>query len=139
MNMSDRIVLSRDGVTVTFDGARRDATGWLENFWVTLETTGLNATARVWNPAFGTSPNQFFADIVQSWRGWEGEKAWSSIEGELTLIGTSDNLGHIFIEIRLRPDSYPAVWNTTINFLLDAGQLEPVSRQFDRFFAFEPK
>src|ERR1700691_5899488 len=45
---------------------------------------------------------QFFQDMAANWKGWEGEKTWSSIEGEFGLAATSDRLGHITLRIRLR-------------------------------------
>lgn len=131
--MNDHVRISRDGISVMFNEAWRDASGLLQRFVVSLEAAGLSASVPVDYPAYGPSLVRFFSDIADHWRGWEGEITWHSLEGELELAAVSDVLGHITITVRAHPPTYPANWAAEASVLVDAGQLERLHRQFVLF------
>ena len=111
------------------EGLRRS--GGSEYFRVTIRGHELSASSQVY--AFeprGCGLVQFFEDLAASWRGWEGEKRWTSLEGELSLICTSDWLGHIAIEVTLYN-----IWSVRNVFHFDAGQLEQIASDVKKFFA----
>jgi uncharacterized protein DUF6228 len=68
----------------------------------------------------------FFADLAQSWRGWQGAKEWDGMEGGLTLSCTHDGLGHVVIAVSLRHLS-GAGWSAQAQVPVDAGQLDSVT------------
>ena len=76
------------------EGLRR--TDGSEYFRVAIRSHNLSASIQVyaWN-SFGSRLEQFFEDVAANWRRWDGEKKWNSLEGELSLVCTSDKLGHI--------------------------------------------
>src|ERR1700733_10539260 len=43
----------------------------------------------------------FFRDLAMNWRGWQGKKEWSSLEGELSFSAMSDSKGHASVTVRL--------------------------------------
>jgi hypothetical protein len=101
-----------------------------EYFIVTIKAHNLTASAQVysWNP-FDSGLTNFFDDLAANWKGWRGEKKWSSLEGELTLVGTADSLGHIEIEVSL----YDA-WTVKHVLHVDGGQLVGIALHARRFF-----
>src|SRR5438874_2294712 len=63
------------------------------SFEVTLRGPGLVANRTVFMFAFSGIPT-YFAELAQSWRGWEGVKAWESPEHDLTIEATFTPGGH---------------------------------------------
>ena len=112
--------------------------GWLESFVVHIQEPGLSATARVENSRAIQGPEIFFQDIAQDWRGWDGEKTWHSLDGELDLTATSDLRGHITIRVQLQPTAGPEGWRVTSYAYAEAGQLDSLSRRVAQFFGREP-
>jgi hypothetical protein len=113
------------------EGLRR--TDGSEYFRVAIRSSNLSASAQVyaWEPR-ADGLEQFFEDLAANWRGWDGEKKWTSLEGELSLVCTSDSLGHIAIEVTLYDG-----WSVRDVFYVDAGQLEQIVSDIKKFFAIE--
>ena len=80
------------------------------------------------------SLSDLFGELADDWRGWEGERVWGSLDGELGFRATHDKLGTVTLAVRLRSDVYePSVrdflWTTTALLLLDAGRLDALARE----------
>ena len=102
-------------------------------FLVEIRSRGLQATARVSSYQSVGLP-KFFNDLAAHWRGWSGEKAWQSCEGEFVLRAESDRTGHVFLTAALT-DGAPARWEVSAVLTLEAGQLEHLAaeaRAFER-------
>lgn len=97
---------------------------------VTISLPHLSASAEV--DAFAYDGEHglglLFRRLADDWRGWEGERTWSSLEGDLDLSATHDGLGHIALEVRLRSGPYAEDWLVRGTIWLDAGQLNAVAR-----------
>lgn len=132
----DTLALSDGEFGITFCQPLRSE-GWLESFVVRIEEPGLSAAARIENSGVIQGPETFFQDIAQNWRGWEGEKTWYALEGELELTATSDSLGHITIHVQLRPTAGPEGWRVISYAYAEAGQLDSLSRRATQFFGRE--
>jgi hypothetical protein len=115
------------------EGLRRRDGG--EYFRVTIRASGLTASAQVYAFELDGGLVQFLEGVAASWRGWEGEKAWTSLEGELRFVCRSDSLGHITIEVTLNQASAGG-WSVRDDFHVDAGQLEQIAANVKRFFTF---
>jgi hypothetical protein len=76
----------------------------------------------------------FFADLALHWRGWQGKKEWSSLEGELKFNASSDSTGHINLSTQLRNKPYVFGWTLSTVLLLEAGMLEQIARDAKKFF-----
>jgi hypothetical protein len=74
----------------------------------------------------------FWQDIASSWKGWSGEKSWSSIEGDFQLTATSDSLGHVTIRCHLSSGA-PEGWSATVWLHAEAGNLEAIAANAVRF------
>ncbi|MBD2771415.1 DUF6228 family protein [Iningainema tapete] len=110
-------------------------------FIVLLESHAINASKEVWistgdNYCDPQSLVNHFKEMALEWKGWEGEKTWSSIEGDLILSCTSDKLGHINLEVQLLQFNRPESWSATLNLSTEAGQLEKISNEVATFFSF---
>ena len=72
---------------------------------------------------------RLFSEAARDWRGWQGAKAWESLEGELRLELTTDRSGHVALRVRIRSvagGSDPWCIDTEIG--LEAGGLEGLRR-----------
>jgi len=98
-----------------------------DSYLVTVRGPDLNASGKVWN-GVGQSLGDFFADLALSWRGWEGSRGWSSLEGEFTLAAVIDRTGHVqltaVLQVRL-----PALWKVQLELVVEAGQLDHLAAE----------
>ena len=105
-----------------------------EYFLVTIRGHNLTAFSKVYAfDPFDNGLTRFFEDIAKSWKGWNGEKKWISLEGELSLVCTADLLGHVAIEATLFYGFDG--WSVRNVFYIDAGQLEQLASDIKKFFA----
>ncbi len=109
-----------------------------ELWWIYAELflAGLRAGARagiVWG--VDTSLSEFFDDLEQNSRGWDGVKKWEAYEGGLGLFCLGDRLGHITLTVELR-EPPPDGWLARGNVTLEAGQLESLAREVRGFFSY---
>jgi hypothetical protein len=99
--------------------------------------TGRNysATVRIWAYTDAHGLVDLLEGMAVSWRGWSGEKKWSSIEGEFSISCTHDKLGHISLDIEMQQDfGTPEAWRLKATLLIDAGQLEAIAKDAKMFF-----
>jgi hypothetical protein len=78
---------------------------------------------------------EFFRDLALHWSGWNGEKQWQSIEGEVSLTAKTDRTGHVDFLVHMRSGPYPYDWRLTTTLLVEAGQLEHIAAQVERFIS----
>ncbi len=84
------------------------------------------------------SPAMLFRKMASSWRGWEGELFWSTLEGEFKMTGTTDRLGHVELWAELRGDNSPHDWKLKACLHLEAGSLEQLYRSVAAVFPIHP-
>ena len=75
---------------------------------------------------------RFFEDLAGNWKGFGGEKEWSSLEGEFVLNCTSDSLGHFALEVIIRNNEDTRYARNTI--YIESGQLEKIALEVRNFF-----
>jgi hypothetical protein len=104
-----------------------------EYYRVTIRGHDLLASLKVYafEPHVGLA--EFFEELALHWRGWKGEKKWSSLEGELSLICTSDGFGHVAIEVVLNSRAGGG-WSVRGTLHAEAGQLEQIASDVKKFF-----
>jgi hypothetical protein len=115
------------------DGRSRAGEVWW--FQAEIAVSGLEARTRV---SLADHPEEkpmapFFWELAREWKGWTGEKKWSAYEGGLSLSCVHDGLGHVRITTELRDPSW--TWAVRADLALEAGELETVARQVERFFS----
>jgi hypothetical protein len=100
-------------------------------FLATLRSRGVSGAARV-GTFMANGLGEFFRYFADNWRGWQGVKAWASLEGELSLTAESDRVGHVFLDVRLR-EGAPARWTLEANLVLEAGMLTELAVHAQEF------
>lgn len=124
--MTDRVTIGRGAPTAVFRSASRgesDDPYAGSSFVVELHSDGLDAIRSVFMFSFDWDAlANLFSDLADSWRGWEGEKSWESIEHDLRIAAVSDILGHCLLTFTLR-DGRNYTWKTVVDgFKIDAGE-----------------
>ena len=132
--MTDAVTIGHGSPTAVFRNAQRSDSDdpYAGSTFVTeLHSDGVDAMRSVFMFSFGWDAlTAYFADLADSWRGWEGEKAWESIEHDLRVTATSDRLGHCHLTFTLC-DGPDYTWKITVGgFVLSAGEdLAAVARE----------
>ena len=104
-------------------------------FLASLAGHNFSATVRVWAYTDPHGLDNLFQTMATSWRGWDGEKKWSSIEGEFAISCTHDKLGHIMFDIEMKQDfGTPETWHLKVHIVVEAGQLEAIAKEAKKFF-----
>jgi len=62
----------------------------------------------------------FFEELAESWRGWQGERIYESIEHDLRIVATHD--GHVRLKVRLWQSTDPDGWMVETTLRLEAGE-----------------
>ncbi len=106
-----------------------------EYYRVNLKAKDLMASAKVYAFEPHSELAQYFNDLAVHWKGWNGEKKWSSLEGEFILSCNSDNQGHIAMEVVLKSGLYEDDWSVRTEINIDAGQLEEIALNINSFFS----
>jgi hypothetical protein len=127
---------AKDDTTLSLrDDAKRrlpDSDG-PEYFEVHVSAPNLSARRQVYG-YIGTGLPELFESLAQNWRGWDGEKVWSSLEGEFSLSATADRLGHVRLGYRLCGDVGGQTWELKGLLVLEAGQLDAIAREMRAFW-----
>jgi len=136
MAWSVTLTSAQDGTTLSlWDAAKRrlqDSDG-PEYYEVQVSGPNVSARQQVYGYA-GTGLLELFESLAQNWKGWDGEKLWSSLEGEFSLSATADRLGHVWLGYRLRGDDRGDTWELKGSLLLEAGQLDAIAREMRAFW-----
>lgn len=102
-------------------------------FRVTVSNQHVSASIKVYAfDPFDYSLKKFFAELAENWKGFEGEKVWTSLEAEFAIACTSDKLGHFAIECTIR--NYLDKWCARNTIYIEAGQLEKIASDVKSFF-----
>jgi len=122
------------GYGITFHSQEHDKNGWLAYYSVTLTAPTMSATIQIDNAPYGISPAGLFEQIANEWQGWNGEKAWGSLEGEFDLTTTSDSTGHITFVASVYSGSFSPCSKMVSEFEIESGQLEKYKKYAAEFF-----
>jgi Family of unknown function (DUF6228) len=97
----------------------RHPNGTPRNILARLDGPSLSASVSAYDDNYGALVD-FFDDLAASWRGWDGERAFGSLEGDLDLRATQD--GHIRLSVHLRPVDGPGNWHVHATVTIDPGE-----------------
>ena len=111
------------------------------DYWrATVTFDGLSATRRFYEPNMGELP-AYFVTLAKAWRGWDGEQAWRSLEGDIRLAAAHDGLGSVGLTVQLRTVTDRVVppgverWRADGALVLDAGGLDDLARRAARLYS----
>lgn len=66
----------------------------------------------------------FFESLSEDWRGWEGERMWDALEGDLSVTATYE-YHHVQLRITMRdhgPGWGNLGWEASVSLTLDPGE-----------------
>jgi hypothetical protein len=134
MSLDEFVIDSRQDARCIFHSRTHLANGWLDSYSIDLEASDFRASALIANLPHGTVPSGFFAKLACQWAGWTGKEEWRSAEGELEITATSDRTGHINLVFALVKPEQSANWSASAHLIIEAGRLEQLSWEAQRFF-----
>ena len=100
---------------------------------IRLSRRGLDASVVVYELETGEITRglaSFIASLARDWRGWQGDRVWSSLEGEFKVTARHDGLGTVELIVRLGQldPTREGVWTAQASLFLDAGGLDVLAR-----------
>ncbi len=109
-----------------------------EYFYASLVSPEFSGSVRVWAYTDSQWLAALFTEMAENWQGWKEELKWSSIEEEFTITCTHDKLGHITLYVEMHHDfGSLEPWRLKASLVVDAGQLETISKDAKKFFTTE--
>jgi hypothetical protein len=129
--MSEPIKLKSSTSPATVEFRR----GAADRFGVQVERPELTAAVEVYCIDGFRDPLslvEFLDGIARDWRGWEGTRNWSALEGEFSLSCRADRLGHIYMTVRLGGQIESEPWSVEFQINTEASQIEPLARAMRR-------
>jgi hypothetical protein len=120
-----------------FDRVPEDRSSPLESFNAKVTRCDLYGAVNVWAGYAKFHPGHWFRELAENWRGWEGERKWASLEGEITLSATNDRRGHVAMRVQMRSGFWDNDWHVTATVQVDPGQLDGFARHAAMFFGKE--
>lgn len=119
----ERVTIGSREAKLQFACSERSDDGAVRLMTARLVAPGLSAERLVYEPeecGGYASLASFFEEMAVSWRGWEGEREFYSLEGDLAMTAVHD--GHVRIAARLTEHSGPDQWTVQAKVVIDAGE-----------------
>jgi hypothetical protein len=84
-------------------------------------------------------PEAFFRGLDRDWRGWTGDRGWSSMDGGCKIGARHDGVGHISVTVSLRGPgidrSATEPWSASLTVIVEPAQLASIADQLAAFVA----
>lgn len=126
----DLTLTAENGRTLRLSNVVRGDDGRIESYEATLTIEGGSITTAVHE--FGTWLPRFFREIADAWRGFDGVRSFTSLEGELTIDARHDGHGTVFCEVCLR-QPWPPEWKLSAQLDFGAGaHLEGLASEIEQ-------
>lgn len=131
--MTDVAILAENGRTLRISHVAAGADhGW--TYSVDLELESARGGVGVYDYGDPRLPG-FFAELAADWQGFEGEREFLSLEGQLTITARHDGRGTVNCVVTLR-QPWPPGWSLEAELDLGAGaHLESISSDLASVFA----
>jgi Family of unknown function (DUF6228) len=102
------------------------------SFLAEVRRDRLHATADIVSRIHRGHPSDgladFFAGLATDWKGWTGQREWSSFENDLRLSAESPRGGGVHLRVRLNHGA-PPYWQLDFGLGLEPGQLERLAAE----------
>ena len=105
-------------------------------FTASISGTGRAGELRICGYQYSPPMPEFFQDLAKNWKGWDGEKSWESLEGDLDIFASSDKLGHVTLTFRLGNANrgLDEDWVLVVKMSTEAGLLDDIASGCSDFF-----
>lgn len=127
------VIDSGRGRRAIFEALKRRNDGYLESYRVSLESPLMRAIKDVENSPYDVLLHDWFQDLANHWNGWDGDKKWNAVEGEMFLIAKMSKLGHVGLKVTLNVEG-AGNWTAIAHLGIEAGQLEKIAKEAKQFF-----
>jgi hypothetical protein len=120
----EAVVLGSDLVgTLVLSNPEQMEDGELFRLTAAVQVEDAAATSRIAaNYALGFDDLvEFLSDLADSWKGWEGEKSWSSLEDDLAITARFKGFGRVVLTVELQGPSSPYDWTLSASITTDPG------------------
>jgi hypothetical protein len=100
---------------------------------VRLARRGLDARLVVYELEPGDTRRgiaRFLRGLADDWKGWAGERSFSTLEGELTIDATHNGWGTVELKIAIGqkdPTNQEGIWSAVVVLYVDAGSLSQLA------------
>jgi hypothetical protein len=74
---------------------------------------------------------RFLANLARDWRGWDGQREWSSLEGTLALRASISKAGEVTFEVSI--DERTSRWHSGGHIRVENGRLDDVAARAEAF------
>ena len=118
----DAATVGRETDGLGFADVERGQDGEIWYVLARLRVAGLDASLRV-SAHYATGFDEltgFFGGLASDWRGWQGERAYESLERDLRLTATHD--GHVRLAVQLHQSNVSDGWSAAAVIRLDPGE-----------------
>lgn len=81
---------------------------------------------------------EFFTDLADAWRGWDGKKEWHDDGPNVSVIATHDGIGVISLDFTADPFAAsvrPGSWKVTVRVPVEPGSLAAIAGRLADFVA----
>lgn len=140
-----RVELPCQGGEVAFDAPEFPPVGGeAQAVRIVVSVAGLTFRSIASTHGDGYRLEDYFADLEQSWRGWEDEKQWYDEAVRIVLRAVHDGRGHVTLTVHCRTDTAETVppyplraghWKADAAVVLEAGQLASLAYAIQRLLS----
>lgn len=96
----------------------------------------VSAAIDVWAYTDAQGLCELFQELASFEIPWQGEKGWSSIEGEFNISASCSTLGDVLFKVRLYGMlGAPEEWRVSAGLATEFGQLQHIAKRAAEFFA----
>ncbi|AXB31532.1 MULTISPECIES: DUF6228 family protein [Vibrio] len=126
-------IISDNQLIIEFHRPEFNLDGWMEHYTLSLSGRGMTSSVRVVNQPYGDGPSDFFKQLAEEWQGWDGEKVWSSLEGEYSMSAKSDLTGHVYLNFQIYSNLTEPYWSVQVVIILETGQLDSIATRLSEY------
>ena len=118
----DPVVVGDAPRTLVFSDPQFQGALPAEYLTLTVTGPGMSASRQVYAGCDGgfTALSAYFTGLAEDWRGWQGERVFESIEGDLRIHATHD--GHVNLRALLWESTVSDGWRMEATVRIDAGE-----------------
>lgn len=123
--------------TIHSTASSRELVFWdFRNDYFRVELKGeVSATLDVYAYTDALGLSRFFAELAGCDRPWNGERSWSSLEGEFFISAICSSTGNVLFTVKLSGlPGAPEEWSVSAGIESELGQLAQIARSAALFF-----
>ena len=134
MESSLAVEIGQAGATLRVEEPAPEQVG--QSITVSIEQPGIAVSTRVYLDSDGGGGLvEFFRSLADDWRGWDGPRKWSTLEGDFQLTCVHNGIGRILVHAELGLDPWESGWKVTAVVVVDPGALQGIATALHHLLA----